>query len=331
MKGTRVQSAVICVLILFSYMTAEGQQVVDRFFKTNSTWYTKIPTSPQLMTNSSNYINDVSINSSLITVNNGDWSVPIWYAQTDTRVVTVTGSKFATANGWDKVPIPSEAKSAGMSVDGYRDRHMSIMSGDGRYVWDFYGAQRDASGSWTTSALRRWDLGGLGFSSPYDYQGSVRACPTSLLHGLITYDEITKRQYINHALAFSYWGDKIGDHNCVDPCNAYRGGINPRTWAMTLGYRLQLDPALDINSLGLSAAGKIIARAMQEYGMIFVENCGQGCNSVYAEDLESKSYSWNGVISSLTLAPIPINRLRVLEPVAASQAPAPPTGLHVMQ
>jgi hypothetical protein len=139
-----------------------------------------------------------------------------------------------------------------------------------------------------------------------------------LLHGIITYEEI-QRGYIDHALAFAYWGAKRQNHHGVFPCEASREDVSDREWAMVHGFRLQLDPSLDINSLGLNRSGKIIARAMQEYGMIFVENAGVGSNIVYAESLDDRPESWSGILGSL--AGIPLEKLRVVEPVYPSPLP----------
>jgi hypothetical protein len=209
---------------------------------------------------------------------------------------------------------------------------MSIIGYDGLYVWDFFRAVKDSSGNWSASSMRRWEKSGTGYVAPYDSQGSPRACPSSHLHGLITYDDIVNKGYIDHALTFSYWGEKKAPHWGLEPCKAYRAGVSDRQWAMLLGERIQLDPTLDLDSLNLKPAAKIIARAMQEYGMIFAINCGQGCNAVYAEDLTGKPYSWSGILSSGDLANIPLNRLRVLEPIIPPSGPgaiAAPSNLRV--
>lgn len=314
--------------------------MATQWYQTHNTWYEKIPPNPQIRANSTNYVNDILINSSVLSVNLSEWSVPIWTNSPSDPLVTVTvtttnqtAQQAIQQGGWNILRIPTYARSAGMESPNYRDRHMSVIGYDGLYVWDFFGMRRDSAGNWTASSMRRWERSGVGFVSPYDDKGTVRACPTSLLHGLVTYDEIVNKGYIDHALAFAYWGEKLADHWSLYPCQAYRAGVNPRQWAMLLGERLQLDPTLDLDSLGLSPAAKIIARAMQEYGMIFVENCGVGCNAIYVEDLTGKPYSWSGILHPGSLNAIPLNRLRVLEPIippsgGPSSIPAP-TNLRV--
>jgi hypothetical protein len=309
------------------------QTATQGFFQQYSTWYQKIPTAPQVMDNSQNYVQDILVNGSGVAVEYREWSVPIFYAKADTPIVTVaTGNQNTIANGWNKVPIPPEAVPAGNSASlagQYRDGHLSVVSHDRKFAWDFFGAQKATNDNWSASMVRRWDLSTDGVMQEYDLQGSPRACPTSLLHGLITKDEI-KSGRIDHALAFAYWGAPLTAHWDIYPCRAYRQGVSTRPWAMLHGFRLQLDPSVDINTLGLNAAGRVVAKALQEYGAIFVENAGQGSNIIYAESFEDKPESWGADIP--LIAGIPLNRFRVIEPLQP-QSPmvlSSPTSLTVL-
>ena len=92
-------------------------------------------------------------------------------------------------------------------------------------------------------------------------------------------------------------------------------GVSDRPGAMLMGERLQLNP--DLDSFDLTEPERVVARALQEYGMIFVENCAVGCNSVYFESLEDKSESWGRLGGDLLpdLRKIPLSEFRVVEPV----------------
>lgn len=61
-----------------------------------------------------------------------------------------------------------------------------------------------------------------------------------------------------------------------------------------MGGRIQLDPSWDVESSGLSRAGKIIARALQKYGAF----CGDyaGANVVYAENAPQAVEAWSGIL-----------------------------------
>ena len=309
-RFTRVSTIFVLFFAISMVLGSPTMSQAERFFQTPNTWYTKIPATTVVDPNSANYIQDILTNNAGWNLNKGEWSVPIWVAEAETPLVTVTASAKATLQGWNIVPIPSHATPAAHGVVGvYRDRHMTIISHDRRYAWDFFGAVKTSATSWKTVSMVKLDLSQDGINSPYDNTGSVRACPTSLLHGIMTYDEVVNKGHIDHALAFAYSGEMKKAHWGAFPCQSWREGVSDRPYAMNIGTRLQLDPNFDINTL--TGAQKVVAKALQEYGMIFVENCGKGCNSLYAENLEYKPESWQGKLGSLW--GIPVHKLRVVE------------------
>jgi hypothetical protein len=89
---------------------------------------------------------------------------------------------------------------------------------------------------------------------------------------------------------------------------------------MPMGARLQLNPALsehDFNQMGLSRAAKIVARALQTYGMILVDTGGSA--KIIAENLEDnllQARSWNDPdlqYSEDLIEAIPYDQFKVLE------------------
>lgn len=144
-----------------------------------------------------------------------------------------------------------------------------------------------------------------------------RGAGVPYLAGLIRPGEI-KAGRIGHALAFG----------CQDPGGLF---VYPATKsdgekdfpALPEGSRLQLDPQLDDSDFeewGLSPAGKTIARALQEYGMILVD--GSGHPKIYVEDHHTAD--WEGLLRAETVAPIPYSAFRVLSLAAPSKPPKPP-------
>ena len=69
-----------------------------------------------------------------------------------------------------------------------------------------------------------------------------------------------------------------------------------------MGGRIQLDPSWDVENSELSPAGKVIARALQEYGAF----CGDyaGANVLYAENSPAAVAAWQGVLSPEDLAAV---------------------------
>jgi hypothetical protein len=165
--------------------------------------------------------------------------------------------------------------------------------------------------------MRKWDLTKNGMGSPYDFLSGVRLCPCPLLQGIITYEEI-QRGFIDHAMIVAL-NTQQNSYVAPYPCEASLDGNNPYPNPPQAGMRFQLDPSVNIHSLGLNATGLIIAKALQDYGMIVVDQAGQSDFDIYLEELTFRNdrASWNSV-SLPNLSAIPVNRLRVVEsPVVA--------------
>ncbi len=351
---TKYSFLFICFLLIFSVLLSK-ELYAERFFKQHNTWYEKIPFNPKLLANSANYVDDILINGSQMYGNLGYFSVPIFHAAVDTPITTVyirtqaEGSEsymhkdYIEAQHWNDVPIPSNALPAGNAeglAGGHYDGHLVIISFDNKYSWEFYKAQKRPDGSWLANSVRKWDLSGPGINSPYDKHSSQRAASVPLLHGLITYDEVAKGS-IDHALAFCYHGETIRTHWALYPTEKSLAGISSRPWAMKLGERIQLDPTVNCNSLGLKPFGLMVCVALQEYGMIFVENTGPGDNYVFMEYMGGQTRKWSDLgIKGSELRGIPLSKLRIIEPLVPpfsssttpsddTTPPAPPMTLEI--
>jgi hypothetical protein len=77
------------------------------------------------------------------------------------------------------------------------------------------------------------------------------------------------------------------------------------------GARIQLDPALDVSTLGLSSAGLTVARALQRYGAFIGDF--SGAVSLYADaSPDASAYFGAGILNNSTASRIPLNRFRVM-------------------
>jgi hypothetical protein len=80
------------------------------------------------------------------------------------------------------------------------------------------------------------------------------------------------------------------------------------------GARVQLDPALDLNSLGLTGWQKTIARALQVYGMYLVDSGSLGLYAVNANSFSSNPYAQFWGDGNYAYLPTSlVSRLRVLK------------------
>jgi enterochelin esterase-like enzyme len=195
-----------------------------------------------------------------------------------------------------------------MAKGEYMDGHMVVISHDRRYAWDFSVLHMHVN-PLRALHVRKWDLTGDGINQDPTLYGSCRVAPVPLLHGLVTYEEV-KAGRIKHALAF---GTTHQEGEEVYPC------IMPPTMRGTgkYGYRLQLDPSIDLDALSLPKGAKIIARALQEYGMIYIENTGGGSNGLALEDLTLKKEKWEDLDIGPGWFPgsISMSQFRVVKPL----------------
>jgi hypothetical protein len=232
------------------------------------------------------------------------WDIPcLEYTCT---VFKVTDNAYYSTKILNDVPIPTEAQPSLGS-----DSQMIVIDKTTFTEYDFWRAERLKAG-WVISNgsvyNTLWDgtpsnYGSRGAGLPY-YAGLIR--PWEIIQG-----------HINHALSFGY--SETARDRCVFPATK-TDGRSSMSDAIPEGARLQLDPSLtevDFDSMGLDRTGKIIARAMQDYGMFLIDTSGR--TKVYAEDLVNNPYAtqkWTDPelnLTDKTISAIPITSFRVLE------------------
>jgi hypothetical protein len=277
-----------------------------RPFDDTSPWNTPIGSNPAIDPNSDAMIATLgpSATNGGFWINMDSWTVPVYYAYENTPRYDVScynsGGRCLPPFGPD-VPIP-----VGAQPDPSSDGHMCIVDLSSNLTWDMYRARQTSGGGWEAEWGYVFDLTKEGVQT--DGIGSARASGFPLIAGLIRKEEI-EQGYIDHALVMAYNSPRAGVY--VYPASVGYGG-GGGTNAIPMGGRVQLDPALNLDSLGLSPAGKVIARALQEYGAYVADHAG--ALVLFAEGLYGKpDDSWSGVLSGGTLAGIPFSYFRVLK------------------
>ena len=210
------------------------------------------------------------------------WSWPMYYADqtTPTTTVALTAS-WAPAKALAGVPIPSNALP---SPDG--DGHLSIVNTSTMCEYDFWQAVKNADGSWSASWGNTLPANGTGwYPGGYSATGSGDAGM-----GGVVRPEDFQAGVIPHASQIAYAYTMAGGP--VPPATE-SDGQNTSSSAIPEGAHLQLDPLLDLTTLGLNAYETIIAKAMQTYGMYVTDSSGSGV-SFAAQNPQSTSvaYPW---------------------------------------
>ncbi len=231
------------------------------------------------------------------------WTTPVYYADSNTpRYRVKMTAKWAPANFFEGVPTPD-----GAAPDPAGDGHMVIIDKDSGCEFDFWRAKKKGASweaSWGNSL--RTDGDGI-FPKGLSARGSGFAVPA----GMIFPDEMIAG-VIEHALEFSYNYPKRGGP--VEPATE-SDGHSGRSDAIPEGARLQLDPDLNLDTLGLTRYERIIAEAAQKYGMILADNGG----GVELQAVHPMSYDHDAYAGTLPdrryvyLNNIPLDRFEVLK------------------
>lgn len=158
----------------------------------------------------------------------------------------------------------------------------------------------DGSGVWRTSDFN------VKNGESIHFHGPGRAAGVPIVAGLAMRWELLAGE-VRHKIAMATWH------------NAFQQFVAPATWTdgfedggLPEGAVMQLDPALDLSAYGLSPAATALARAMQVYGMVNVDNA-RG-NVVYTEGLYGHpGQTWDGIFEPDELKRIPLDKYRVVE------------------
>lgn len=199
------------------------------------------------------------------------------------------------------VPVPAGAQPSAGS-----DGHLLVWNTDTGDEWGFWQFKVNTDGSLVATNGYHYNTNWDGVPPTGTFLS--RGSGTPNLAGLIRPWEIAQG-HIDHALAFAY---PSPTSRFIYPA-INSDGSSTNIYDMPEGTRFQLDPTLtdaDFTAWGLSQAGKVIARAMQEYGLIITDR--SGTPQLFPED--SHTANWNGVVANGTVSKIPYSRLKVLAP-----------------
>ncbi len=286
---------------------AEASLKAWRPFAADSPWNTPIPENPAIDPQSRELISDFAGNGSLY-INIAEWSVPVYYIDMEETpkhdVLDLYPGQYG--RGFEpprEIPIPDGAESSGPKGGlGY----IAIVDKARNLEWDMRQAHKRDDGRWFTGFGAITNLRGTGVSRPWNEveQPNLAAGATAsgfpLTAGLIRVDEI-KTGRIPHALMFAYPGARTDGF--ISPASTTPLSVETVDGAaqtgMPLGARIQLDPAFDVAGSDLSREGKIIARALQEYGAYLGESAGG--NVLFAESAPAQLEAWDGTLVSSEL------------------------------
>ena len=160
----------------------------------------------------------------------------------------------------DGVPVPAGATNGSGS-----DAQILFWNPETGSEWAFW--QFTNGGSYGATNGYRYDTS-LGSGRT---EGSGRGAGVTKLGGLVTAEEAEVFGHVAHAVAFAY---QRPTPQFVYPATKSDGG-GTIGQDIPEGARIQLDPSIDLDALGLSPTARAIAEALQTYGLIVVDGSGR--------------------------------------------------------
>ena len=208
------------------------------------------------------------------------------------------------------VPIPAAAVSAGGE-----DKELTIYSPETDTLWEFWVANRDASGRWSACWGGRLDAVSTSYGFFSDGFGAS-ASGLAIAAGMVGLADVRAGR-IDHALTLAIPGPAAWPAMSWPAQRSDGGNTDPN--AIPEGTRLRLDPSVDVDSLGLHPVAAMVAKAAQQYGFIVTDQSGAvsvSTESGAAEAAVTGVDPWEGILGGtpdyLVMQHFPWHSLQVL-------------------
>jgi len=237
-----------------------------------------------------------------------DFSITVQHANASTPMMsfTKTSDWYSPDCDFTTVPVPTGGAlegESGYACTGDGDCHLIVIHDTQHKLYEMWRANI-SGGTFNGGCLAVWDL-----TKDYQPHGRGEGCTSADAGGfpmaamLFTADEVAAGA-INHAIRFILPNDRIGKGSYVHPAthstNASASTTAPNS--PPYGARLRLRPDYPVDSLPSSGA-KVVARAMQKYGMILSDG---GNVALTAASDQFSTHKWSGVLSANDLSALKV-------------------------
>lgn len=315
--------------------TTGPDPLLTKVFADDSPWNTPIEENPALEAKSTDMMDLVKEYvakggySVSLGLNYKSWTAPLHFVDSTTAIkqsvyfdTISTGTTEAFHDSVDpdgtgevkNVPLP-----LWLWPDPKGDGHMIVYDTATGTIYEF-SRFRWVSGKAYATRVAIFDSMSSGVQVPFDgsrwWMKNVRGSGMPFIGGLIRYSEFLKGE-IKHALAFGGPTNRLKKlssntwtKELCSPIAARTDGWEVGENTILEGARIQLNPSLDLNALGLSADAKIVAKALQKYGGFMADN--GPTFSIYFENLGVDSSKWEQTGLG-SLSKIPLDQFRVLK------------------
>lgn len=224
-------------------------------------------------------------------------------------------------DGWSDVAIPLAKE---LYPEPTEDGHICIVDPILNLAYEMSRYNGWKSHPPTCTTFNIWDLKGDGVGDPFEgkkwWARGGKGSGFPLIAGILRPEEIAAGE-IRHALTFSFELNRqaADGRNVFLPPACRSDGRNVGSQYPMEGMRFQLDPSLsdaEFDSWGLTPEAKIVARALQKYGMFLGDNGGDMAIAVQllGPNPHANREAWDSLFPGLykSVKKIPTNRFRVV-------------------
>ncbi|HEX8953846.1 MAG TPA: hypothetical protein VF945_18440, partial [Polyangia bacterium] len=237
------------------------------------------------------------------------FSITVQHANASTPMMS-----FSQTSDWyspdcdaTTVPVPPGGAlegESGYSCTGGGDCHLIVIHDTQHKLYEMWRADI-TGGTFSGGCLAVWDL-----TKDYQPHGRGESCTSADAGGfpmaamLFDADEVAAGA-INHAIRFILPNDRIGKSGYVHPATHATTASASTTAPNSppYGARLRLRADYPVNNLP-STGAKVVARAMQKYGMILSDG---GNIALTAASDQFTTHKWSGVLSANDLSALQVS------------------------
>jgi hypothetical protein len=185
------------------------------------------------------------------------FGIPFVVVPADQPAVTIRYDAYGDESDPGPFPIPPNAP-----VEAGSDSHVLVLQQQTCQLFELFVGRREGAG-WVAASGAKFDLN-TGAPRPIGWT-SADAAGLPILPGLVRYDEVAAG-HVDHAIRVTFSQTQKG---FIFPASHYASSNTDPTLP-AMGMRFRLSSSFDINTL--SGQARVIAFAMQQYGLIVADN-----------------------------------------------------------
>lgn len=286
---------------------------VGRYFPDDAVWYQRVDDAPR----------DASSDAVIGWLeNNGSWgtgqmridfSIEVLTADASTPLVpfVATEDHFTPDCDADPVPLPDDGAIEGESgyrCEGEGDCHLIVVHEPSQTLYEMWRANVEGE-TFFGGCLATWDM-----TRTYGADGRGENCTSADAAGfpiaplLFTADEVAAGS-IDHAIRFILPNERIRNGEYVHPATHSTGATSGPASSPPYGGRFRLRADFPLDTLP-SEGARVVARAMQRYGMLLSD---AGNLALTAQSDRTSEAKWEGLLDTYDLSGLRADDFELVE------------------